>query len=118
MADAFNLAAKIRSALTANKTLSGKHCLAAVRTKNPRKRINENSFGNAYSTARRKLGLSKGKKKVRRRKPTATGSSNGATTVGVRLDALSAAKNLLRACDGDETITATAIRQLKQLQIS
>ena len=116
MADAFNLAAEIRSALTADKTLSGKDCLAAVRKNNPRKRINENSFGNAYSTARRKLGLSKGKKKVRRRKPTATASSSGATTV--HLDALAAAKNLLRACDGDSTVAATAIRQLKQLQIS
>ena len=117
MADEFNLAAEIRSALTGDKTLSGKDCLVAVRKKNPRKRINENSFGNAYSTARRKLGLSKGKK-VRRRKPTATASSIGATTVGVHLDALTAAKNLLRACDGDATVAATAIRQLTQLQIS
>lgn len=83
-------------------------------------KFNEASCGVAASNQRKKLGISKGKRKaVRKAKPAAArrGRPPMVTGVAVNLDALKAAKSLLSAVGGDEASAVSAIRQLSSLQI-
>lgn len=84
-------------------------------------KFNEASCGVAASNQRKRLGISKGKRKaVRKAKPKANVGRPAKTIVGttsVDLDALKAAKSLLAAVQGDEQAAVSAIRQLNSLQI-
>ena len=110
---AFNMAEEIRTLLEADKTLTGKQVFEALRKKFPRQKINENSLINAYSTARRKLGIVGKKRKVVRKKPSVSNSAPA-----VDFDALRAAKHFLAACDGDSSVAIAALKQLSSLQMS
>lgn len=66
----FNMAAAIRTQLEANPKLSLRETREAVQGAHPREKINVNSFGVAFSTQRRKLGI-----KAKGRKRTATTSA-------------------------------------------
>ena len=107
----FNLSAEVRAILSDNRQLTGKECLGALKKKFPKQAVNENSFGVAYSTGRKKLGISK-KRKVRRRKPGARHTSAGT----VDMTALQAARKFLAEV-GDADTAIAAIKQLQTLQI-
>ena len=110
----FNLSAEVRNVLSESPNLTGKETLAAVKKKFPKQAINENSFGVAYSNARRKLGISK-PRKVRRQKPAAKRRSQAPTTA-VDMKALQAARKYLAEV-GDADVAISAIKQLQSLQI-
>ncbi len=110
-----NMAEEIRNLLKENRKLSGKEVVSALKKKFPKQKINEGSCGVAFSTARKKLGLSTGRpkkrkgavKKVMRRKPA---------SVSVDLAALEAAAKFLSKAGSEEQAIA-AIRQLRSLQV-
>lgn len=110
----FNMAAEVRNILTDNPELVGKEALAELKKKFPRRSINENSFGVAFSGARRELGISK-PRKVRRRKPAAK-RSRRAGTAAVDLTTLQSARKYLSEV-GDVDSAIAAIKQVQTLQL-
>jgi hypothetical protein len=110
----FNLSAEVRQVLSENPESTGKEALAALKKKFPKQAINENSFGVAYSTGRKKLGISKSRK-VRRRKPAAARRSR-ASSAPVDIQTLQAARRFLAEI-GDADVAINAIKQLQSLQI-
>lgn len=66
----FNMAQAVRDVLTKHKDATGKEALELVKKAHPSIKINENSFGVAYTNGRKALGLSKGKAKARKAKAT------------------------------------------------
>jgi hypothetical protein len=88
-----------------------------VKQKYPEQSINENSFGVAFSNARRKLGIKgrRGRRMVRRRKPGAA-RTVAAAGAAVNMELLQAARKYL-AVAGNADAAVTAIKQLQQLQI-
>src|SRR5690606_21980086 len=58
--------------------MSAKEGEADVKKQHPGKKLNSNSLSVSFSSARKKLGIAKGRKKsVKRRKPSASGRTNG-----------------------------------------
>jgi hypothetical protein len=112
----FNLSAEVREIVRKNRKFTGKDALKALKAKFPKQSINENSFGVAYSGARKQLGLIKGRK-VRRRKPAARSTSKKALSQSVDMSALQAARKYLAEV-GDADAAIAAIKQLQSLQIS
>ena len=110
-----NMAEEIRNLLKENGKLSGKEVVSALKKKFPKQKINKASCGVAFSTARKQLGLSKGRpkkrkggaKKVMRKKPAA---------VSVDLAALGVAAQFVSKAGSEEQALA-AIRQLRALQV-
>ena len=121
-ANGFNMAAEIRALLTADRSMTGRQVLEALKKKFPSQKINENSLSVAFSGARKKVGIKKtvrrrkpdGRKKAARRRKAAVKSAS----TSVSLDALRAAKPSLAACGGDTEAAIDAVRQLGRLQIS
>ena len=111
----FNLAAEIRELVTADRSMTGKQVREALKKKFPRKKLNENSVGVAYSGARKKLGIAKS---VRRKKPAGRKRSVKPSASPINFEALQAAKQYLAACGGDTDVAIDAVRQLSKLQIS
>ena len=110
----FNMSAEVRQILTDDPKLTGKEALAALKKKFPNQKLNENSFGVAYSTARRKLGISKSRK-VRRRKPVA-GRRRQAAPTAIDIATLQAARKFLAEV-GDADVAIDAIKQVQALQL-
>ena len=111
----FNMSEAIREHLKANPKSSLKECREAVQAAHPKEKINPNSFGVAYSSQRKKLGLKPrrgGKKTVRRRKP----GRPAASAASVSIEHLQAARKYMAEVGDAETAVA-AVRALAQLQI-
>lgn len=121
----FNMAKEIRSLLTANKNLTGREVVEQLKKKFPKQSINDGSCQVAFANARKKLGLSK----VRKKRPVGGAGakrSQRTWTAGPRvstapanpgLEMLLAAKELLQRCDGDASVAAAAIKQVASLQM-
>ena len=114
-ANGFNMAAEIRKLLKADRSMTGRQVLEALKKKFPRQKINENSLGVAFSGARKKMGI---RKTVRRKMPARRKSAAKRASTSVSLDALQAAKPYLAACGGNTEAAIAAVRQLGSLQIS
>jgi hypothetical protein len=109
----FNMSAAVRDVLTENPNLSAKEVEAEVKKQHPGQKINSNSLGVSFSSARKKLGIAKGKKRsVKRRKPSAGGRANGT----VDMAALQAARKYVAEV-GDVDAALEAVRQLRTLQV-
>lgn len=109
----FNMSAAVRDLLTQDPTLSGKQVQEALKKKFPGQKINPNSCGVAFSMARKKLGIRKKTKSVRKRRPSA-GRSVKASAID--MSALQAARKYVSEV-GDVDAALDAVRKLKTLQI-
>jgi len=108
----FNMSAAVRDVLSADPSLSAKEVEAEVKKQHPGQKINSNSLSVAFSSARKKLGITKGKKRsVKRRKPYARGRANGT----VDMAALQAARKYVAEV-GDVDAAPEAVRQLRTVQ--
>lgn len=113
---------EIRKILGTKPAASNKEVFEILIAKFGKGKFNEASCGVAVSNQRKKLGLSKGKKRSVKR-PRPLGARRGRPPKsasygsGVNLDALRAAKSLLAAVEGDDTAAVAAIRQLHSLQL-
>lgn len=101
----FTMAAEMRNLLEKQPGLSGREATEALKEKFPGQSINEGSASVAFSEARKKLGITKGRKKVVRKKrpastrATATSSSqSGAVT----FDQIEAAQKFSRSVGGTQ----------------
>lgn len=108
----FNMAAEIRALLGQNPSLSAREVHEALQRKFPNEKVNKSSCDVSYYTFRRKMGLGKPRRKVRRLKPGSRGPRPGR----VNLDALLAARKFIADVGGEETAVA-AIKQVASLQI-
>lgn len=108
----FNMAAEIRALLGQSPSLSAREVYDALQKKFPGEKVNKSSCDVSYYTHRRKLGIGKRRRKVRRLKP----GSPAARPARVNLDALLAARKYIAEVGGEETAVA-AIRQVSSLQI-
>lgn len=116
--DGFNMAEAIRVELGKNSELSQKECLAAVEASNPGQKLNKQSFGVAFSNQRRKLGLKPRRRgrTVRRRMPGRPAAA--ATTGGLNMGLLQAARKFVAEAGGDADTAVAAVRALALLQIN
>ncbi len=112
-ASGFVLSAAVREVLEQDPNLKAAEVIAAVKKKYPREKINEASAKVAFSNERKKLGLSKNRRR-KVRKPHGAGSAH--TTRAMKLDVLQAAKNLLAAAGSSDDAIA-AIKQVGSLQL-
>ena len=102
----FNMAEEIRLLLSKDPKMTGREVESALKKKFPRKKINPNSCGVAFSNARKKLGL---------RKSFASRSYTGGGSIDVNV--LHAAKQYLAKCGGDEGRAFAGLKQLSELQV-
>lgn len=123
----FNMSEELRTILTANPELSGREAIEALQRKHPGAAINEGSAMQAFSSARKKLGIVTGrgaKKKKKTKKTTARQAaatrpgpqSPRATGQRVNIAHLEAAAKFLSEV-GDSSTAAEAIRQVQKLQV-
>jgi hypothetical protein len=110
----FNMSATVRDVLSENRELTGREVEAEVRKRYPKEKINPKSLNVAFTNARQKLGISKKRKSVRKRKPSTTPAAR--TTGKVDMSALQAARKFVAEV-GDADQAMEAVRQLKTLQI-
>jgi len=103
----FNMAEEIRLLLTKDPKMTGREVESALKKKFPRKKINPNSCGVAFSNARKKLGLRKSLGASR------TYAGGGSIDVNV----LHAAKQYLAKCGGDEGRAFAVLKHLSELQV-
>jgi cell shape-determining protein MreC len=109
----FNMSAAVRDVLKENPKLSAKEVEAEVKKQHPGQKINSNSLSVSFSSVRKKLGITKGKKRsVKRRKPSASGRANGT----VDMAALFTARKYVAEV-GDVDAALEAVRQLRTLQV-
>jgi hypothetical protein len=109
----FNMSAAVRDVLTQNPKLSAREVEAEVKKQHPGQKINSKSLSVSFSSARKKLGITKGKKRsVTRRKPSASARANGT----VDMAALQAARKYVAEV-GDVDAALEAVRQLRTLQV-
>lgn len=88
----FNMSEAIREILSANPNLGSKDVADAIMTKYPTANINKNSFGVAFYTIRKKLGVGPSKRrgkrfarKAARAEATTTPASTGRPTVDIAM---------------------------------
>ena len=110
----FNMSAEIRALLKEKQQLTGPELYAKLSQKNPSQKINKNSFGVAFSTARRKLGIS------RKRRPSVKGKRITRRVAKpssdfVSLSALRSARDLLTHTKGDVSMATTVLREVKAM---
>jgi hypothetical protein len=108
----FNMAAEIRALLGQNPSLSAGEIYEALQKKFPNEKVNKSSCDVSYYTFRRKLGIGKRRRKVRRLKP----GSRAVQTSQVNLEALLAARKFLAEV-GDQETALAAVKQIASLQI-
>lgn len=111
----FNMSAAVRDVLSENRKLSGREVEAEVRKRHPKEKINPKSLSVAFTNARQKLGISRKRKSVRKRKPSAVAAA-ARTTGKLDMSALQAARKFVAEV-GDADKAMEAVRQLKTLQI-
>lgn len=108
----FNMAAEIRALLGQNPSLTARDVHEALQQKFPNEKVNKSSCDQSYYNFRRKLGIGKRRRKVRRLKPGVRAVQTGQ----VSLEALLAARKFLSEVGGEETALA-AVKQIASLQI-
>lgn len=106
--------------LEANPNLKGREVVEELRRRFPGQSINPNSAHVAFSTSRRKLGITgKSSKAVRRRRPRSTGAERTAAAVSsttVNLSHLKAARKFIAEVGGARN-AIVAVQQLESLQL-
>ena len=95
------MAGEIRDLLKANPGMTGREVLEALKAANPKRTINANSCGVAFSNARKSLGIARVSQR-RTLNPLAR---------------LNLAKQLLAACGGSREAADAALNQLEELQV-
>lgn len=110
----FNMSATIRDILQENPNLSGKEVEAELKKRHPGQKLNPNSLSVAFSAARQKLGITKKKRSVRRRKPAAGGAARNPQALD--MSTLQAARRFVAEV-GDVDRAVEAVRQLGTLQV-
>ena len=119
--DDVNVSKEVRALVEGNKDIRGPEVISILKERYPSVEFNENSVQVAYANARKKLGLTRTmKKRPAKRKagrPAAAAAPAAASVVvtGVNMAALTAAKELLKACGGDVAAARTAVKQIVQL---
>jgi hypothetical protein len=109
----FNMSAAVRDILRENPNLTGKEVEAELKQRHPGQKINSNSLSVAFSGARQKLGITKKKRSVKRRRPSAGGArANGSVDISV----LQKARKYVAEV-GDVDMAEEAIKQLKTVQL-
>ena len=116
----FNMSAEVRALLKANNNISGPEVYEALCQKTPGQKINKNSCGVAFANARKKMGLTrKSKKKIGSDNNSRRGAKSTATaTDTISLSALRCARELLVRTNGDVSVAAAVLREVKALQDS
>lgn len=121
----FNMSAEIRNLLAENKTMTGREVVNALHEKFPKQTINEGSASVAFANARRKLGINTVRKKrpvgkapKAAARPWTSTKTAAVAAPAAGMELLSAAKQLLQACQGDAALATAAIKQIASLQIS
>jgi hypothetical protein len=116
--DDVNVSKEVRALVEGNKDIRGPEVISILKERYPSVEFNENSVQVAYANARKKLGLTRTmKKRPAKRKAGRPAAPAGAPVVvtGVNMAALTAAKELLKACGGDVAAAQTAVKQIVQL---
>jgi hypothetical protein len=118
--DDVNVSKEVRALVEGNKDIRGPEVISTLKERYPSVEFNENSVQVAYANARKKLGLTRTMKKrpAKRRagRPAAAAPAAAPVVVaGVNMAALTAAKELLKACGGDVAAAQTAVKQIVQL---
>jgi hypothetical protein len=108
----FNMAAETRALLGQNSSLTAREVYDALQKKFPNEKVNKSSCDVSYYTIRRKLGIGKPRRKVRRLKP----GSRVQTKSQVDMPALLAARRFIAEV-GDQATAIAAIKQVASLQI-
>ncbi len=111
----FTMAAEMRNILEEQPGLSGREATEALKKKFPGQSINEGSASVAFSEARKKLGITKGRKKVVRKKrpsSTRTKAASPAQSGSVTFDQIEAAQKFSRSVGG----TQQALEAIKAWQ--
>jgi len=115
--DDLNVSKEVRALVEGNRDIRGPEVIAFLKEKYPSCTFNENSVQVAFANARCRLGLTRTiKKRPTKRKggrPAAVAVvPTAAPLAGVNMAALTAAKDLLKACGGDVAAAQTAIKQI------
>lgn len=106
--------ASVREALEKDPTLTANQVVAIIHKQHPSAKFNEASAKVAFSNARRKMGIARKRRKVRRLRPMMAAAK--ASPRALKLDLLQAAKNLLAAAGSSEN-AISALRQVASLQV-
>ncbi|MCA8999869.1 MAG: hypothetical protein KDA80_22935 [Planctomycetaceae bacterium] len=119
--DGFNMSEEIRNLLTEDKSLSSREVFEALQKNFPGQEINRNSCNVAFSQARRRLGIKKGRSSKAVRKPGAARRGRAASVASapqaVDLPLLKSASKFLAEAGSSQTAIA-AIQQVASLQIN
>jgi hypothetical protein len=116
-----NVSKEVRALVEGNQEIRGPEVIANLKERFPTMVLNENSVQVAFANARRKLGLTRtikkrpGKRKAGRPVAAVAAAAPATASAGVNMLALTAAKELLKACGGDLAAAQTAIRQMQTL---
>jgi len=116
-----NVSKEVRALVEGNQEIRGPEVIANLKERFPTMELNENSVQVAFANARRKLGLTRtikkrpGKRKAGRPVAAVAAAATATASAGVNMLALTAAKELLKACGGDVAAAQTAIRQMQTL---
>ena len=117
----FNLSEEVRNILKENRKLSGREVLEAIQEKFPGQSINQGSCNVAFSNARRRLGIKKGRRAKAVRKPGATRKGRPAAkatpAVAVDMKLLTLASKYLAEA-GSAQAAISALQQVAALQIN
>lgn len=111
----FNMSEEIRNQLKENRTLTGSEVLAALGEKFPGESINKNSFGVAFYSARKKLGIKISKRRTGGVKKTVV-QKRPVAAATADIGTLTAAAKFVSVV-GDADTAIAAIKQLSSLQI-
>jgi hypothetical protein len=116
----FNMSAEVRALLKANNNITGPKVYEALCQKATGQTINKNSCGVAFANARKKMGLSrKSKKKIGSDNKSRRGAKSATTSTDtISLSALRCARELLVRTNGDVSVAAAVLREVKALQDS
>ncbi|MCH2210595.1 MAG: hypothetical protein MK110_04800 [Fuerstiella sp.] len=114
----FNMSAEVRTLLKADNNITGPQVYAALCRKAPNQTINKNSCGVAFANARKKMGLTRrSKKKIGTESRYERGAKSSIlSTQTISLAALRCARELLAKTDGDVTVAAAVLHEVKALQ--
>lgn len=114
-AGTFVLAGAVRDVLKKDPSLKANQVIEIVRKEHPGEKFNEASAKVAFSNERRKMGIARKRRKVRKPNPMLAGVIKKSPRA-LNLDLLQAAKSLLAAAGSSDNAVA-ALRQVASLQV-
>lgn len=112
-AGAFVLTVAVRDILKKDPTLKASQVVEIIRKENPGEKFNEASAKVAFFNERRKMGIARKRRKVRKPRPMMAGAKKPRA---LNIDLLQAARNLLAAAGNSDDALA-ALRQVASLQV-